>query len=391
MRRILIAAVIAGLLASGFASDARRNALGPGALYIPDPAGIVFLPAMAVEFPNMAVLEMGTYMGDGVVPSGQWGFFNFGISDNFVLGGALRRADGEIFSRAPAFGYNAPNPGLNLWGAYKMGKIKFGLGFYAASYSDDTKDENSNTESKYNSHIYSFRLATIVGLGDEGRVQFGLNTDLNGFSSENTNSSNQTYTDKMTGGLGLTLFLRGFIPFGDNLKLAPVIRFHTFSHSREINDYSGNTTDYGDYSSMEMFIGNGFNFNVMDDGLLSFGLGMRLADTKNEIDTANKVEDKTFVLPAITLAGEIPLKSWLTARFGVSKNFGTLTHTEGGVEDKESFSESEGTFASVGAGIKAGNFFADFTLSDDDLFEGPWFLSGHTIGAVTLSLGYKWE
>ncbi|HDG68715.1 MAG TPA: hypothetical protein ENG11_06175 [candidate division Zixibacteria bacterium] len=391
MKWMSLFVAVAVLVGVGFASDARQAVFGGGGIFIPDVNDVVYIPSMAHSFGNCAQLELGTYAGDGVVPSGQWGLFNLGIGENLAIGGALRRTDGEIFSRTDDFGYAAPNPGLNLWGAYNIGAARVGLGFYMASYSSKTTDDDSDTESKYSSHIYSFKLSSDFDIGDGGNFAVALGVDLNGFSSENTNASGQTYTDEMTGGAEISAMLRGFLPVGEYTKVVPVVRFSTFSHSCEITDYSGNVTRYGDYSEMNLFVGSGVNVSVMEDGLVSLGLGMLMTDTKDEIDTANRTEEKTFILPALSLNTEIPLKPWLIARAGLTKNFGSATHTEGGIETTTSFSETDNMFASIGAGIKFGDFKVDFTISDDDLFEGPWFIGGHACNAFKVSLGYNWE
>lgn len=393
MRRttILAIAIAIFVIASlGFGDDARVSAFGYGAKFIPDANDMIYTPITALSYKNRIQLEFGTYMGGGATPSGQWGLFNLGLGENFVLGAAIRRSDGKIFSIADYMAETPPNPGINIWGAYNFGSARVGLGVYRATYSSEQKDNENNTDKKYKSGVTSIRASAGVDILG-GTTETSFNLDFNGLSTENKNSSNQTSTDKTTGGMEIGLRLRAFIPAGDNVEIVPNAAFSTFSYSEEINDYSGNITDFGDYTNMNLDIGCAVNTQILDDGVISLGLGMNMINTDDNIDTTNEIEDKSISLPQITISTEIPTTDWLCFRGGLSKSFGSVTHTEGNIDSTMSISEPNAVFASFGAGIKFKNFSLDFTLSDDDLFEGFWFLSGKSINAVQLSASYNWE
>ncbi|MCD6594568.1 hypothetical protein J7L68_02690 [bacterium] len=393
MRKATLLLVVIGIVmmaSSVFATDARLSAFGYGAKYISDANNMIYTPVAALSYKNQVQFELGNYTGGGATPFGQWGLFNLGLGENLVIGAAVRRTDGQIFSIANDMGTTSPNPGINLWGAYNLGSVKLGLGVYRASYGEKQTDNTNNTDNEYKSSVLSIRASAGMDiLGGVAATSF--NVDLNGLSAEAKNSSNQTYTDETTGGMEIGFKFRAFLPATDNVKIVPAIAFSTFSHSREINDYSGNVTDFGDYTNMNLDIGCAVNTQILDDGVVSVGVGMNMLNIKDELVSTAKTEDKTLTLPQLSISTEIPTTDWLYLRTGISKSFGSITHTENDIDSVMSFNETNTVFASFGAGIKFHDFNLDLTFADDDLFEGFWFLSGRTVNAVQLSASYNWE
>ncbi|RKZ34767.1 hypothetical protein DRQ33_01415 [bacterium] len=391
MRRVVLLCIGVILLwgAICFGTDARRTALGIGAQYIPDPNDVINLPANATLYPNWIQLEIGTYNGSGNTPFGQWGLFNLGLGENLAIGGAIRRTDGEAFNYAGEYDVSAPNPGLNLWGAYSMDLIRFGLGVYMASYKQTETDDAADTKSEDKSSVMIFTGSAGFDILD-GSLEIGFSAEINGVSSENTNSSGDTQYEKMTGGMKIGGGARAFIPTSDIVQIVPNIGFSTFSYSTESEDYAGNEGEYGDYSRMTLNIGCAANVELVEDGIISVGIGMGMINVTDEIDSMDESETKLLTLPQITVSAEVPTTNWLKIRAGLSKSMGSTTNIEGDVETTTSYSEPEAVFASFGAGVNFHNFTLDITISDDDLFEGPWFLSGRTNNAVQVSAGYNW-
>ena len=391
MRKFLILFSLVVIASAIMANDARESALGYGAKYFIDDNNVVYCPAMALRYPGYVKLELGTYAGSGFTPTGQWGMANVAIGDNFAIGGALRRSEGDAFWLAGEIGMTPPNPGLDIWGAYKIGSLNLGVGAYLASDSYKEVDDNNNTEIFNKSGVMDFKVSAETELLG-GYWQIPIWITMNSVKTEDTNADNETQTDEITGGMEIGACLRGYMPIADNVELVPRLHFTTFSYSREYTPYTGDATEYGDYSRMTLNAGCACNVGVLDDGLVSVGAAIGMANVTDEVDTTNKTEDKTMHLPEITIAAEIPATDWLVVRGGVTKLFITDTHIAGDVEQTTKDPEMASAFASLGFGVNFSGFALDFTMSEDKLFEGPYMLSGvENVWAFRGSMSFNWQ
>ncbi len=391
MKKTLILFALLLCAAAVLGSYSRQMALGSGSKFFRDAVDVIHAPGLAPQHGNLVDAELGSYTTAGGTPTGQWAMVNLNMNDAVYIGAALRRIEGYAFQLADDFSITAPNPGFDVWGAYDMGGFSIGLGLYAAGYSEKMTWDGSDQENNYKAGVTTIKAGIGAKVGDadiEGTVNFSMN----GLKEENINSANETQTWETTGGSHISLGLRGFIPWGYDAELVPVVAFSTFSHSLEMKSYSGTVTNFGDYSEMFLTAGAALNYKVMEDGVVSVGLSLNMATEKDEIDTTAKTERKTITLPEVTISAEIPTFKWMVLRAGVSKEFNKNTFTTPVTESTWSDSELNNTFINFGAGLTFGNFELDMTISESFLFYGPNFVSGinNNIAAMA-SLSYYWN
>ncbi len=371
MRKALFTVVIVVLSVSvAFASDARQAALGLGGKYVHDVNDIIYFPALAINYTNVCQVDLGFY---STPPSGQWALFNVGLGDYLAVGGALRREDGRAFDIANDMGYTPPNPGLNLWAAYDPGYIKFGLGFYHAGYKETEDDENDTTEYVYSISTMAFTGSGAMAIGD-GSAELGFHLGMNGASDEFTYADGTTETEESEGGTEIGVMARVFLPLWDLFELVPVVSYNSFNYTQVVND-----TSLDEYADMTIGVGCAANFEVMDDGFISAGFGFNTySESVDDSSGTALYEDKTTTFPEITLCTEVPATDWLKLRAGVTKQFATNTHDEGGEETTTKLGENDFVFLNIGAGVEVGNFTFDFTIDEGNIFQGPYIVSGIT-------------
>ena len=390
MKKTIIIAVAVALCATvSMATSARKSALGDGAKYFLDDNDVVPCPHVVLSYPDFANLELGSYAGPGSTPFGQWGLFNLAYGEDLAVGGALGLTEGNAGMLAGEIGITAPDPGINLWGAYNAGGMKLGLGVHSSGHKESMTD-TTGAELIDKSGALSVKASFGTEVGG-GVIGIPIWVTMNSASSETTNADNETAIMEATGGMEIGGCVRGFFPVYDELTVVPRVHFTSFSYGTKHSPVTGDPVESGDYSLMTLSLGCGANYEVGDDGVISVGAAFGMVNEKDERDTSDVVEKSIMRLPEVTVAAEIPATDWLILRGGVTKYFGTETTDSGGVESVESYSEMGGAFVSAGCGVLLDDFTLDMTVSESHLFEGPYIVSGIADNiALRLSVTYDW-
>ncbi|HHS50693.1 MAG TPA: hypothetical protein ENN07_06205 [candidate division Zixibacteria bacterium] len=388
MKKCLFAVMIM-VAATLIASDARQDAFGFGSKYIADANDVLYNPALSIDWANQARCELGNYVASGVTPANQWGFAALSLGDELSIGAALRRREGDIFQIAPSYGVISPNPGIDIWGAYRVGDIKLGLGIYTAGNKESEVNDNTNTSFEESSGIFKAKLG--IGLPVFKSTEIALGFAMNSFNETTTNADNEEMTFDLTGGTEISLAVRSFIPVEDIFEIVPVLGFSSFSFGDEFVAFNGDETTSGDFSRMRLSAGVGINTEVVRDGIVSVAFGMGMENFIDELDTTDKVEDKVMYFPEVSVAAEVPLRDWVSVRAGMGKVFGSYTNIQGDIESKSKITESAANFITFGAGFKFNNVVFDVSITEDKLFEGAHFISGLPNNlAARATLGIEW-
>jgi len=391
MKRMIIMMALLLCVAALFGSYSRQAALGSGYKFFRDPVNIVFAPALAPQYGNVVNAELGAFTSAGMTPTGQWAMVNLNMNDALYIGGAVRRQDGYAFDLATANSVTPPNPGFDLWAAYAMGGLDLGLGIYAAGYKEKTTYDASDQEDTYKAGVTTVKAGIGAEVGSamvEGTAYFSMNK----LKTEDTNASGDVHTWENTGGSEIGLGLRGFIPWGYDAELVPVLAFSTFSYGMEDKAFDGTLTESGDYSEMYLSAGVALNYTVLEDGIISVGASLNMMNETDEIDTTAKTEYKYMAMPEVTIAAEIPAFDWMNLRAGVTKQFVKETVTNSTFETSASSNENNNMFITFGTGLNFGGFALDMTISESFLFYGPNAISGISNNvAATASLIYYWD
>ncbi len=391
MRRTIILLTTLIFIASLFGSYSRQSSLGGGAKFFRDPVNVVYTPGLAPQYGNLVDAELGQYTTAGGTPTNQWAMVNLNLNDAIYFGGALRRCEGAAFDLATEYMVSQPNPGFDVWAAYDLGGLGVGLGVYAAGYSEKTTYDESSQEESYKIGVMTVKAGVGAQVG-EADIEGTVNFSMNSLKEEDTNTDGEVSSFETTGGSDIGVAVRGFIPWGYDAEIVPRIAFSTFSYSAEDRSYDGTVFEYGDYSRMFIDAGAALNYTVMDDGIVSVGLGINMINVTDEIDTTNKVEEKWMTMPEVNVAAEVPTFDWMVVRAGVTKKFMKHTETTDADETTESQFEQNDMFINFGTGLMFGDFALDLTVSESFLFYGPNFVSGIDNNiAASASLVYFWE
>jgi len=390
MKKALVLMLVLVSATAIFGSYARQISLGNSSNYFQDATNVLRVPGLAPKYGNLVDLELGQFAATGFTPTGQWAMVNLSLTDAIYFGGALRRCEGRAFDMAADYGLTSPNPGFDVWAAYDLGGLGVGLGVYAAGYSRGTTYEESIQEENYKASVMTVKAGVAAEIGEteiEGVAIFSMNK----VSQDDTNADTTTYTFESTGGTEIGVGLRGFIPWGYDAVLVPRLGFSTFSSGWEENDNTTITQSDGDFSTMILSVGAALNYTVMEDGIISVGLGVDLNTETDELDTSATSEDKRMVMPEVTIGAEIPAFDWMVLRTGVTKQFVKHTVNTNGDEVVTSDNEGNDLFVSFGAGLTLGDFELDMSISEDFLFYGPNVVSGVANNiAGRASLSYFW-
>jgi hypothetical protein len=135
-------------------------------------------------------------------------------------------------------------------------------------------------------------------------------------------------------------------------------------------------------------IGVAAHHEVNGDDLLIMGVAANyLKRTTYTTGAAQSAEFSRWDMPALFVALEFDMYSWLTARVGATKTIDFST-VDSGYEDAETTDAvSSRYFFGLGMGLHFDHFDVDATMNPDALFTGGYLFSGESSRPITRITG----
>jgi len=361
--------VITGLaLAAGaaLATEARIDGMGGIYGYILDDEALVILqnPAWAHIFTGRSILELNTQ--DVMESEDAYGgiLFNMG---SFATGLYLNNpiyyyptlGDSPGKAHGFTFALGSAGEGMN-WG------MRLGL---AMNQEGDTGYTIKGTQVK-------FAPGILLPMGD-ATIDAVLMVDA-GLHSDNSAGGDNALE-----------------PISPLDRIALGVRYIGAGDFRWIYGLGVYMTDYGtkvgDTEYMDKTMGGavniGFNAKPTDNSLVAGGLSVGGSQWK-DTDTTSTLT----VNLGLNLGGELALNDWFILRGGLNNSPFTMYQDKSDPDNVWKFMGGSGLSVSLGAGIAKGPVRFDATVSEDLLYNWPYFLTGNQSSAVAkLALLYQFR
>lgn len=425
---------------------ARTAALGgnPTNPYIMDYSDVFINPAYAAKYSDLLFSDVG-YSFTQYSAAGQYVGYTLGLGD-LALGISIGHREGPMFAETAygtgtfgssdymvaalntylaggGFGAAAQEPRvpIQLFGAYKLGTLTVGFGFYMSSWSLEDQNgglvgasqsiEISNSQTGFKGGVlFELNRNFIV----DGSVLFRFNSSLGDFIDV-TVPATPTGGKYDVSGTEFAVNGRVFLGLTRQITVVPQVRFSTFGYQPEISvtpAIPGLNTKPNDYARSEFEVGVGIN-TTLETGMVTVGISMQRIGLTNDVTTGppggpfttTKNSRTWFDLPKINMGGEFYLLSWMTGRFGYFKRLSSrTTKTEPpapGLSSELSLDQEPGYAPSLGfttvdqqlalgLGLKINRFALDGYMGERFIAAGPYILSGNFQDMFgVLSLSYK--
>ena len=414
--RIALASVLVLMLGAvvANATTARVRSLASVGDYISDDSAVNRWYSTLVSFANQVNAEVGDWTSTDLSDSrglgwnfaagedGKWGTYRISLNEASLS--HLGFWAGNVFfqDHSPQeMGF--PFPGdlefpyeetpINRWdvaGAWEIGEtIALGLSITESKWSfEDTEDPIVIREAD-NSWL-------TVGLGgtwtnNENMVLDVLFNFGNAGGSTITGVGGGSTTLEWDSGTAFEIAGRMFYDWKDNITVVPVVDFVSSEYSQTLAPSPpGPLGTPNGQKTTDFLIGVGLNMDVNQDNMLVFAAEWanrkgEYANLTSPSDTTETKEVTVNILPALRLALESHITSWLTTRVGAAKYIGTVTEEFGdGDEHKESpgvptapFFDPSGFDWFLGCGFNFAEWTVDLELAEETPFGLGYWLTGY--------------
>ncbi len=393
-RRILLVCVLCALALPALATTSRVRSLGAQADYFEDDSNVFRWYGSLVDYPQLAVLELG-----------EWNHDTSGDLDDRVTGsgGAVHfRFDeqGRWGTAAMAFGDDMPEPDPGGWirlvWARRFGPVSLGATFRGTSYSSASNGPNQALDGN-SRFLHNLGLGARVDLSDA--VYLDLAAEIQDSEVDFYDRANNVAIEDDGGWDSFGVRGRVFHALTDHA--AAVYRLAWFRDIRPIVDAE---LDHLAYLDGDLFHG-GVGFNLLLD---ADNLVLLAADsTRPEADRPARwpiyanwdTARREWWQLDVRVAVESRLRSWLTLRGAASYRRSTdesnLVDGWSGdyVEQAYFYDVGVDTPVSLGLGLHFGQFDADFLFNATAPFSlGNALVGGEgddaSFSSITLSYGF---
>ncbi len=425
LRRITVFLGLFFLISSTFAQlkdvertggYARLMALGSNP-YLQDPTLITMNPAYASVYYDFIWGDLGaTKTAFGNDGTGQFAGFNFKVSDQFVIGGILSRADFNGFSisstrpcsslvsqlNGAVTAANAVAPGNNLEvvGALNLGKLNIGLGVSYASTSSEYTPGTGGGSTETSASQIGFNVGVLTNTSLV-KLDAGVSVVLPSASFTPGTGSETSFSQTI-----IQAQARLFYKLSQKFALVPSVAFLTSSGTADIA--SGTTTTNTDLASQMLIgVGVGINYQVGDVLIAGGPMFMRVSTTTPEVANVNpELTSSMTIFPMWNLGLEWQIADWLVGRLGYVAIDGHTSVESTNPADSKKIDETIQSLeylgsiytnsipnrATVGLGFKIGSLSLDATVNTDILRQGLANLgnsgAGATFGYLSVSYGF---
>jgi len=402
--RIALASVLVLTLGAAVANatTARVRSLANVGDYISDDSAVHRWYSTLVSFANQVNAEMGDWTGTDLTDSrglawthaigddGSWGTYAIRLNEaslsnlGFWAGNAFFQTHapqelGPPFPGDLPVGYDSTP--INRWdiaGAWEIGEA-FAIGV-------------SITESKWFFNdtavaVESDNSWMTIGVGgtwtnNEDMVLDVLFNYGNAGGETTTGAPAAASTLEWDSGTAFEVAARLFWDWKDYVTLVPVFDYTSSEYSMTLSTPPGPLPTPNGQKTTDFLLGLGLNMDVNQDNMLVFALewANRKGEFANPAAVAEEVEIN--ILPALRLALESDITSWLTTRIGAAKFIGSIKETTA-TEVEESPGVPAPVFSPsgfdwfLGCGFNFAEWTVDLELAHETPFGLGFWLTGY--------------
>lgn len=371
---LMVLAALLILCAVASASDTRVVTMGDNNLILLDEANIGMFPSRIVEYPNLAIAELGS--NDMMSLGMHW---KFREDKPCVLGTYLYNNSDEEHEFSPI---NAPwgeNQRIDLYWGTKLSSHKFGVHIARRSSSDkddavDDKDERSLS-------------ITRIGVGltpDGDKYDLAAEIEFLGWTEKGTKDDGSAYDiSEPQGNVSFSLLARTFRKMNDNTTLIPHagLDFGKFEYDMYDTDTPYDFVEREKNNVFRIDLGSGIQYTPAVNVLAVMDIGIIYDKVKTEMtdDEAAKTERtvSTFALPYFKIGLDADVFRWLDLRFGATSYWNTRTDDleTAGIKDTRKWPDNE-TY--LGFGFHWSRLHVDVQTDPELFLDGFNFISGQS-------------
>ena len=333
-----------------------------------DNTNIFYFPATINDYSGQIIAELRTKNTQDTYTLGG----NFNIGGNKVFGAYLNRPINlALLDFASNYSINIDNVEISnttdLFLGMPFGDWSLG-GRLSVAFDSYKQDSTGFTNGDEESASY-----INLGLGASNE-----NTDVGVyFEMPHAKSTEDNGQEDKISGTGFGIAARTFM--GEKTKFVPMglLNFGSAKYEHTV----ANVTSKIDFSSMNLALGAGINYDIRENAMLVVAVeALGISKVKSDIDGGTETTITVTDLPGIYMGAESQINKWLTGRLGavqVMQKVVTKMKPQAGSETEESARQKE-FHLTFGIGIAVGDFDLDLSLNEGLLFDGPNFISGTT-------------
>jgi hypothetical protein len=282
---------------------------------------------------------------------------------------------------------------INRWdiaGAWELGE-SFALGVSITESKWSFTDEEGLVTLTESDNQWLTIGAGVTWTNNDNMVLDALFNFGNAGGETVDNTVSPATTLEWDSGTAFEFAARLFYDWKDYVTLVPVVDFTSSEYSQKVGPAPAVLGTPNGQKTTDFLIGLGLNMDVNQDNMLVFALewANRKAEFSNYTspsDTTEIKEASVNVLPALRLALESHITSWLTTRIGAAKFIGsTKWEMQDGDEIKESPGVPTGPFFDpsgfdwfLGCGFTFAEWTVDLELADQTPFGLGYWLTGYS-------------
>jgi hypothetical protein len=377
--------VFAGLLFFGLlallpsvapASDARLDGLAVQREYVEDYYNFRIFPTVVARYKNLVTASLGSRDGGdrsvGVIGAGE--------NTSYGAFAIYLNQQDRIYVTDEVGGTTAAESAeLDLAWAKQFSGLALGL---AMNWVDSSLETGEFRRSPANWNNQGANLFSVIGgakfdVGDKSTLE--LAAELAQYSWEAKNAGG-TVISTDAGNLTYRFVGRMMSEMGEKTTLVPLLSYGRVDLTAE--------EDADVTRSDRLNIGVAAHHEVNGDDLLIMGVAANyLKRTTYTTGAAQSAEFSRWDMPALFVALEFDMYSWLTARVGATKTIDFST-VDSGYEDAETTDAvSSRYFFGLGMGLHFDHFDVDATMNPDALFTGGYLFSGESSRPITRITG----
>ncbi len=377
--------VFAGLLFFGLlvllpsvapASDARLDGLGVQHEYVEDYYNFGIFPTVVARYKNLITASLGNRDGGnrsvGVIGAGE--------NSSYGAFAIYLNQQDRIFVTDEVGGTTAAESAeLDVTWAKQFSGLALGLGLNWVDSSVETGDF-LRAPANWNNRGANF-LGVIGGakfdVADKSTLE--LAGELAQYTWEAKDANGNVFS-KDAGNMSYRLVGRMMSEVSEGTTLVPLLSYGRSDYTAE-EDADVTRTD-------KFNIGVAAHHEVNGDDLLIMGVAANYFKRTTFVHgTEQSAEFSRWDMPALFIALEFDMYSWLTARVGATKTI-DLSSVDPGFEDAQTTDAvSSRYFFGLGMGLHFDHFDVDATVNPDALFTGGYLFSGESSRPISRITG----
>jgi len=417
--RIALASVLVLMLGAvvANATTARVRSLANVGDYISDDSAVNRWYSTLVSFANQVNAEVGDWTSTDLSDSrglgwnlacgddGKWGTYRISLNEaslshlGFWAGNRFFQDHSPQENSFPFVGdleFPYESTPINRWdiaGAWEIGEtIALGVSITESKwFVDDT--ELPITGANFESDNSWMTIGAGVTWTNNENMVLDILANF-GSAGGSTTTTLGAASDKLEWDSKTAFEIAGrlFYDWKDDVTLVPVIDYTSseYSQTRTVAPVAAPLLPENGQKTTDFLIGLGLNMDVNQDNMLVFAVEWANRSTEyvnytSPTDTNDVKTASINILPALRLALESHITSWLTTRVGAAKYISTTSwENQDGDEIKESpgapvsFFDADGFDWFLGCGFNFAEWTVDLELAEETPFGLGYWLTGYS-------------